>query len=35
MTKMTIHHLKRIIMAATTALMAMPGFAGHGQYQNF
>ena len=35
MTKMTIHHLKRIIMAATTALMAMPGLAGHGQYQNF
>lgn len=35
MTKMTIHHLKRIIMAAMTALMAVPGIAGHGQYQNF
>ena len=35
MTKMTIHHLKRIIMAAMTALMAMPALAGHGQYQNF
>lgn len=35
MTKMTIHHLKRIIMAAMTALMAVPSLAGHGQYQNF
>ena len=35
MTKMTIHPLKRIIMAAMTALMAMPALAGHGQYQNF
>ncbi len=35
MTQTTIHHLKRTIMAAMTALMAMPGFAGHGQYQNF
>ena len=35
MTKMTIHPLKRIIMAAMTALMAVPGIAGHGQYQNF
>ena len=35
MTKMTIHPLKRIIMAAMTALIAVPGIAGHGQYQNF
>ena len=35
MTKMTIHHLKRIIMAVTTALMAVPASAGHGHYQNF